>query len=457
MSLYKSAICDIIANSVSCNSSTISKDDLYKFCSNIQYMLQYYDSYEKQLKESAIIWDHVKPVPKKLCLQYSDLKTGTYDKNLLSQCAILKLNGGLGTTMGCSGPKALINVRDGVNFLEAIVQQLYDCNNTNNCNIPLVLMNSFNTQEETSKYLKDNLHDRVTVLTFLQNEFLRINSRTGLPLAKSLNASKDMFYPPGHGDIFASLQSSGMLDRLLNMGIKYIFVSNIDNLGATFDIKILEYMHSEKKDYVMEVTDKTINDVKGGNIIEYNGILELLEIAQVPKENIDDFYDINKFRVFNTNNIWINLETIKSKLTDKSLNLDVIINKKMHNGIPIIQLETAIGSAIKIFENSCCINVPRNRFHPVKSCIDLFLLRSCFYELKNGYIKKVIDRPFPVIDLPEEYKSLQTFDKYVKYIPDIKHLNKLSVKSGYVKFSKPVSLIGNIILNIGNDSVYEMS
>lgn len=37
--------------------------------------------------------------------------------------------------------------------------------------------------------------------------------------------------PPGHGDLYAALYGSGRLDELLKKGVKYMFVSNSDNLG----------------------------------------------------------------------------------------------------------------------------------------------------------------------------------------------------------------------------------
>ena len=87
-------------------------------------------------------------------------------------------------------------------------------------------------------------------------------------------------------------------------------MSNIDNMGATVDLKILNLCLSEDHEFVMEVTDKTRADVKGGTLIEYEGKLRLLEVAQVPKNHIEEFKAVKKFPVFNTNNLWINLPGI---------------------------------------------------------------------------------------------------------------------------------------------------
>lgn len=94
------------------------------------------------------------------------------------------------------------------------------------------------------------------------------------------------WYPPGHGDVYPSLKRSGLLDKFKKEGKEVVFISNIDNLGATVDIRILNQLLDSKdspapSDFVMEVTDKTRADVKGGTLIRFEEKLRLLEIAQV--------------------------------------------------------------------------------------------------------------------------------------------------------------------------------
>ena len=95
------------------------------------------------------------------------------------------------------------------------------------------------------------------------------------------------WYPPGHGDVYPSLKRSGLLDKFIKEGKEFIFISNIDNLGATVDVEILNLLlhpnnGNSSCDFLMEVTDKTRADVKGGTLIRYEDRLQLLEIAQVP-------------------------------------------------------------------------------------------------------------------------------------------------------------------------------
>jgi UTP--glucose-1-phosphate uridylyltransferase len=136
------------------------------------------------------------------------------------------------------------------------------------------------------------------------------------------------------------------LDRLIAEGKEYLFVSNIDNLGATVDTTILRHVLQSGAEFVMEVTDKTKADIKGGTLIDYEGVVRLLEIAQVPPEHVEDFKSIKKFKIFNTNNLWINLKAIKRVVEKREFDLEVIVNVKTEEktGEKVIQLETAVGT-----------------------------------------------------------------------------------------------------------------
>ena len=203
------------------------------------------------------------------------------------------------------------------------------------------------------------------------------------------------------------MYQSGKLGELLNDGKEFCFISNIDNLGATLDFAILKMLVEDKHEFLMEVTEKTRADVKGGTLVEYGGKLRLLEVAQVPKGHEEDFKSVKKFEVFNTNNLWINLAAIKRVVEEKSLDMEVIINSKILEGDNrhIIQLETAIGAAMKCFDRSKGIKVPRSRFLPVKKTSDLLLIMSNLYALKNGVITMSPDRMFqstPLVKLGNE-------------------------------------------------------
>lgn len=415
------------------------EQDLDEFCKLFERYLN--------TKDKKINWEDIKPPTANRIVKYVDLPEGKSASamHLLDKLAVLKLNGGLGTTMGCEGPKSAIRVRSGKNFIDLCVKQIEHLNKKHRADVPLVLMNSFNTEKTTQKiiYKYDNIK------TFSQSIFPRISEDTLLPICSSYGDAA--LYPPGHGDLFLSLKSSGTLEELLEQGKEYLFVSNIDNLAATVDFKILEYMAHNNIDFLMEVTEKTRADIKGGTLIEYNGSLRLLEIAQVPSDKKSDFTSVRKFKIFNTNSAWINLRALKELIEVDGLELDIIENKK---SIPntkerVIQLETALGAAIKFFPNAKGVVVPRTRFLPVKTCSDLFLVESDLYLEDHGSLKMNPKRLYPTSPLVKllgkNFANINNFNKCIKTIPGIHELDHLTV-SGNVKFGRDVVLKGTVII-----------
>jgi len=261
------------------------------------------------------------------------------------------------------------------------------------------------------------------------------------------------WYPPGHGDIYESLKSSGVLKQMLAEGREILFISNIDNLGATVDLNIAKHMmEAGGPNFVMELTDKTIADIKGGTLINYEGHKKLLEVAQVPKQHIEEFKSVRKFRVFNTNNLWVNLLELDSVLESSgdALQPDLIVNRKtMSNSQPVIQLETAAGAMIQYFDQAQGINVPRTRFLPVKTTSDLFVVQSNLYDLEpDGSFRMSSKRQFataPHVKLGEYFKKVAMYNERLGNIPDIVDLEHLTV-SGDVTFGRNITLRGTVII-----------
>ncbi|EUB60986.1 UTP--glucose-1-phosphate uridylyltransferase [Echinococcus granulosus] len=357
----------------------------------------------------------------------------------LSHLVVIKLGGGLGTSMDCCGPKSLIPVKEERTFLDLTLQQLEALNTNYNLDMPLVLMNSSNTQQETDAYLKKNaeneykdLHipaeqatitcsmssvfDEIAILLLLGARFPRLSADTGLPLAESMQLEPKNYYawyPPGHGDVYRSFQESGLLDKFHNEGKTWLFISNIDNLGASPDPTILCWLEEQQFEFVMEVSTKTVVDRKGGTQVYYKGGLRLLEVAQVPSEHTADFLNAKKFNIFNTNNLWINLRALY-----------------------IIQLEEAAGAAIKSFNKSMGLKVPRTRFLPVKMTSDFLLLRSNLFTLVFGSLvisPRRLSSSLPIVDLDHHFQSVQDLQLRIPFVPSMVNLSHLTL-SGDVRF-----------------------
>ncbi len=400
-------------------------------------------------KGTKIDWSNISTPSDDQILNYNALDEIDEEKitTLLSELTVCRLNGGLGTSMGCVGPKSAIEIKNGQSILDLIVEQIHMLNQKYGSNIPLVLMNSFNTDQDTQKII-GKYNGMLPIYTFRQNKFPRLRTDSLLPLSKQ-KYGQHCSYPPGHGDFYHSIDKTGVLDQLLQNGKKYMYIANADNLGASVDLNILNLMEKSGAPFIMEVTDKTRADVKGGTLIKtQNGSLGLLEIAQVPKDHIEEFKSVKKFKIFNTNNIWINLVELKKKLQSETLHLDIIVNRKNLEHLPIIQLETAIGSGINNFEGSLAVKVPRIRFIPIKKTDDLLLIQSNLFIFEEGIIKKNPDRQFggiPLIRLGDYFQTVEEYQSRFDSIPDILELDLLTIV-GDVYFGKNITLRGNVIL-----------
>ena len=111
---------------------------------------------------------------------------------MLDQLIVVKLNGGLGTSMGCSGPKSVIPVRSDLTFLDLTVQQIEYLNKKYATNVPLVLMNSFNTDEDTHKIIRKYSGFNVSIRTFNQSCYPRISKESMSPIAKTSQIKEDI-------------------------------------------------------------------------------------------------------------------------------------------------------------------------------------------------------------------------------------------------------------------------
>ncbi|MBC8286164.1 MAG: UTP--glucose-1-phosphate uridylyltransferase [Nitrospinae bacterium] len=364
----------------------------------------------------------------------------------LSKLVVGKLNGGMGTSMGCVGPKSLVEVRDNKSFLDLILDQIENLNREWDQKIPLLLMNSFYTHEKTQAHLSA-LEISSEVIGFQQNKFPRLHSESLSPM----NPDKwgdQAYYPPGHGDFYQCIWQQGILQKLIDAGREILFISNADNLGAVVDPVILNYMDEFNIPFLMEMTAKTPADIKGGTLYQQDGKLKLLEIARVPDDRLDEFCDQKKFKVFNTNNIWINLVALNNRLKKGSLKLSVLVNRKSVEGIPIVQLETAIGSGLECFEGAVGLSVSRDRFLPVKKTDDLLLVRSNLFSLNNGKLIRNPERKpgsLPIIMLGDFLQNIENFQNCFPVIPDLVDLEELKI-SGAVRFEGGASLRGRVHL-----------
>jgi UTP--glucose-1-phosphate uridylyltransferase len=361
--------------------------------------------------------------------------------------------------MGMTRAKSLIEAKDGHSFLDIIVRQVLGLRERTGARLPLVLMDSFSTHDDALKALAE--HEGIAADVppdFVQNKEPKILV-DGLEPVEWPDDPKLEWCPPGHGDLYTALLTSGMLEELLGAGYRYAFVSNSDNLGAVLEPRILAWMAREELPFVMEVTDRTQADRKGGHIarrVGGNGYGYLLrETAQTPEEDLDALQDISRHRYVNTNNLWISLEALQRVMDEREgvLGLPLIVNRKTvdpgDKSTPeVFQLETAMGAAVGVFEGAQPVRVSRQRFSPVKTTEDLLALRSDAYVLdEDARVQLAEERSGtpPVVDLDDDhYKLLRDFEaRFPAGAPSLVGAERLSVE-GDVTFGRDVVVRGTV-------------
>lgn len=415
--------------------------------------------------ETGIIPENsISPAPD--LLNSDDIKVAP-DTSLLSQTVVLKLNGGLGTGMGLDFAKSLLQVKGNDTFLDLTAKQISSMRKEYGSNVKFMLMNSFSTSKDTLNFFKKNYPDIAAEegLEMMQNKVPKLDATTFEPATCASNPDNE-WCPPGHGDLYAALVGSGQLEKLIEGGFKYMFVSNSDNLGATLDLRILTHFATSKAPFMMECCIRTENDKKGGHLAlrKSDKRLILRESAMCADEDEDYFQDITKHRFFNTNNLWIQLEKLQEIVKESGgfIPLPMIKNKKTvdpkdDTSQKVIQLETAMGAAIECFKGASAISVPRTRFAPVKKCNDLLLLRSDAYVVTDDFriaLNPECGGAAPIVSIDsKKYKIVSKLEEAtVGGIPSLVNCKRLTIK-GLVKMSSSCVFAGEVkIVNESNEA-----
>ncbi len=412
-------------------------------------------------KTGIIPESEIEPVREIAC--FSEITTcgDTIDHgtSILNQLVVIRLNGGLGTTMGLEKAKSLLPVKDGLSFNDVIARQIRVLSKRVGSAIPLVHMTSFSTDSDVQRAMQQYADLTIGDLpvTFLQHRHPKIYLDTMTPAQEDVEELN--WNPPGHGDIYAALLATGLADKLLSLGKRYAFVANADNLGATVEPAILGFFARSGAPFLMETAERTKADAKGGHLARRRGTGQLIlrESSQAPTmpggDIIPEFQDTSKYRHFNTNNIWLDLQAVVNvaKRHSGTIPLPLISNKKNVNprdrsSRKVIQIETAMGAAIEVFEGALALQVPRRRFAPVKSNNDLLVVRSDAYVLSDDF--SLVVNPgrtrdgLPVVALDTKFFGLlKDFEARMKCVPSLVDADRLAVV-GDVVFDHPVKIVG---------------
>lgn len=367
---------------------------------------------------------------------------------------MIRLNGGLGSSMGLDRPKSLLLVRKHETFLDLVVAHLLWLRSHVKGQYPyFYLMNSYISRAPSLRLILSKYPEigPASDLDFMQNWVPRLSIDTLEPVKYPENPELE-WCSPGHGDFYVSIYTSGLLDRLLKRGVKYAFIANCENVAATPDLRIVDYMEKNQIDYVMEVTYRLpIDQYVGQPLIWKNtGRFTLREAAQVHPEELNQVYNPQRHPFFNTNNIWINLLALKELLHKYKgiLPLPIVLEKRLLDPLKpeagfVYHLETSIGAGIELFDRALLIEVPRTRYLAIKTTADLLAVRSDVYELGKDHrliISSLRAKNPPLIKLDERFYSF--LDKFERFFP--KGAPSL-IKCGYFCVIGPVMFMNPVV------------
>ncbi|MEP9362218.1 UTP--glucose-1-phosphate uridylyltransferase [Nocardioides sp. CN2-186] len=379
----------------------------------------------------------------------------------IRKTAVIKLNGGLGTSMGMDRAKSLLCVRRGLSFLDIIARQVLHLRKQYDATLPMIFMNSFRTSADTMAALAryDDLAVDGLPLEFLQNKEPKLLEKDLSPA--SFPKDPDLEWcPPGHGDLYTALRGTGLLDRLIEAGYERVFVSNSDNLGAVPDARVAGWFATTGASFAIEAVRRTPSDRKGGHFArrKSDGRIVLRESAQTLPEDQAALADLDRHKFCSTNNLWFDLTAMKDALDVREgiLGLPLIRNvKTLDPGDPstpkVIQIETAMGAAVEVFEGSRLIEVGRDRFVPVKTTNDLLVLRSDVYDIGKDFVLDQVAVDVPFVDLDGDYyKLVGDFDKrFPDGAPSMRKASSLRIEGDWT-FGHGVQVVGDVALESGS-------
>jgi UTP--glucose-1-phosphate uridylyltransferase len=278
-------------------------------------------------------------------------------------CALVVLAGGMATRMG-GVVKALVEALPGKTFLDLRLTEMATLSRKLGRPLPLWLMTSDATdaaiREALSKHGDDN------VAAFVQRLSPRLDKQGGLFFDDSGQVS---LHAPGHGDLPDALRDSGLLGRFVAGGGRYVTVTNLDNLGAGLDPRVIGFHIAHGKPATCEVVDKAPGD-KGGIPVRLDGVPQVLEEFRLPSS-----FDPTSVRVFNTNTFHFDARA----LLETPFEWTYFVVEKKVDGRPAVQFERLVGELTAKLPTQF-LRVPRTgkegRFLPVKDHDELAARRS---------------------------------------------------------------------------------
>jgi UTP--glucose-1-phosphate uridylyltransferase len=275
------------------------------------------------------------------------------------ELAFCVMAGGMATRMG-GVVKALVETFDGLTFLDVRLRENAVLGARAGRPVPLWLMTSDATEAPLRAALKER-NAGSHVATFSQNLGLRLDPKGDVFLD---DEGKPSTHATGHGDLPEALARSGLVQAFHRAGGKYVWITNVDNLGATVDEAILGLFIEQSATVMVEVCPKEEGD-RGGIPVHAEGKLQVLEEFRLPRG-----FDAAQVRVFNTNTFLVRAQA----LAEAKVPWTYFEVEKKVDGRPAIQLERLL-QELTAHLPSAYLRVSRtgtaSRFEPVKDNAEL--------------------------------------------------------------------------------------
>lgn len=280
------------------------------------------------------------------------------------ECALVVLAGGMATRMG-GVVKALVEALPGRTFLDLRLAEMQTLARHSGCDIPLWLMTSHTTEEPIKQALGARC-DGQSVAVFPQRLSLRLLRDGRLYLDEQGEPS---VHAPGHGDLPDALRDSGLLERFVGRGGKYVTVANLDNLGAGLDPRVIGFHIAHGLPATCEVVTKESGD-RGGIPVRFDDKPQVLEEFRLPED-----FDPASVQVFNTNTFHFDARALLSQRFSWTY---FVVEKKVKEQ-PVVQFERLVGELTAQLPTRF-LHVPRSgeesRFLPVKDHVELAARRN---------------------------------------------------------------------------------
>ncbi|HJL15466.1 MAG TPA: UTP--glucose-1-phosphate uridylyltransferase [Sandaracinaceae bacterium LLY-WYZ-13_1] len=313
--------------------------------------------------------DDVSPLPPR----GSDARAALTDRGLeairAGHVGMVTLAGGMATRFG-GVVKAAVDAVDGHSFLALKLRDVERLAERTDATVPAYLMTSFATHDEVTRLGGEMSTERAPVTAFPQFISLRLTPDGALFRDAAGEPSP---YAPGHGDLPFALRRASLLRDFRAAGGRLLYMSNVDNLGATLDPAVIGHHLESGCQVTAEVVAKHPGD-KGGAPARVDGDLQIVEAFRFP-----DGFDQDTIGVFNTNSFVLDAAALEQ---DFALSW-FAVNKKVE-GRDAVQFERLVGQ-VTAFLPTAFVQVERSgtdgRFQPVKDPDELARRRPEIREL----------------------------------------------------------------------------